>query len=167
MVTIEVQGDALSKKLLKFAVGLSPQKREKINRKLAIDLSGIVLRNFAEERGEGRRWRRLKPATLRRKRKLGYEKILQNTGALRASFVPDSDANFARVAGKSYVPIPNKKTGKTPTRVRTDLALIHQFGDPKRNIPARPMLPSANEARRAAIRVYDVEIERAQNEAKL
>lgn len=157
--TIEVKDFKLSARLSKFALALSPPQREIVNRQLGIQLLGITLRNFDRERGEGRPWARLKPATKIAKAKKGYSRILQNTGALRQSFLSDASPDQARVYGKSIV----GKGDKRPP----DLAKIHQFGAPARKIPARPMLPSEKEATVATTKVYNYALTIARQKANI
>jgi phage gpG-like protein len=80
---------------------------------------------------------------------LGRFPILQDTGQLRESFHDFYDADVAGVGARSYVD--KKRSGKR--RAPTDLAAIHELGSG--HVPARHMLPSRDQARDMAIRVYD------------
>lgn len=107
-------------------------------------MQGRVFRNFRDEVGEGRPWVPLKPETIRRKKLRGYSKILQNTGALRQSFLPFSDADEAGVGAIAIAGAPDKR--------RPDIAKFHQYGTS--TIPARPMLPSREEALGIGVKIY-------------
>jgi phage gpG-like protein len=74
--------------------------------------------------------------------------ILQDTGALRAAYVPLSDRDIAGV-------------GAASVKGHSDLAAAHQFGVAERNLPARPMLPTEETALDIMSRVYGLNIERA------
>ena len=76
--------------------------------------------------------------------------ILQDTGSLRASFLPFSDANEAGVGAMSYI----SRGRKAPA----DLAKIHEFGT--NTIPQRRMLPNRRQALDMGVRVYRVAVER-------
>ena len=144
MLSIEVRGlPEVERRLRKFASAMSPQQRTVSNQKAGIALYNDVIRTFkAQGATDGRpRWAPLKAGGryvgTGKKRKDGSRaprrfqtayQILQDTGALRASFVPLSDATLAGV-------------GAASVKGHADLAPIHQQGDPKRNLPPRPMLP--------------------------
>ena len=79
---------------------------------------------------------------------------LRDTGALRQSFVPLSDEKLAGVGAVSfYSPIDQEDHG--------DLAAVHQFGAPAKNLPARPMLPTEDRAMSVMTQVYAMDIQRA------
>lgn len=84
---------------------------------------------------------------------LGRFPILQDTGSLRASFLPFHDANEAGVGAVQYVNF--RGGGKRPP---ADLARIHEEGGG--HVPARPMLPSKPQALDMALRVYRHERDR-------
>lgn len=120
------------------------------NRKVSIDLYGLVMRNFDEEGGLRGGWTPLKPGTVKAKSREGYAMILQNTGALKNSFEPFSDKEEAGVGARLY-------TGDGPT----DLAAVHEYGSEAQNIPARPMLPTPEQALAAGINVYNILVREA------
>ena len=76
-----------------------------------------VIKHFDDEKSPKGRWRELKKA-----RKRGGSKILQDTGTLRAS-----------VRSKS-------KRGQCKIFTNLSYAGVHQFGSRKKNIPARSYL---------------------------
>ena len=80
----------------------------------------------------GMPWPALKPATERARNKSGHVPItiLQRSGALVRSILADWSPTEA-VAGTNLV-----------------YAATHQFGDPERNIPARPFLGASGEDNR-------------------
>jgi len=83
-----------------------------------------------EQEPDGTAWTVLKPKTLKRKarKKSSINKILQDTGDLRSSIAYQVDDVSVSIG--------------TNIRVKNGFSLgaIHQFGAPKRNIPARPFL---------------------------
>lgn len=99
--------------------------------KLAILGYQDVQMHFRREEGPGGKWAPLKPATIKARRKgrgVGSAKILQDTGILRLSVMPETgqrvvspNAVLLRVGGLASV-----------------YAGTHQYGDRSRHIPARP-----------------------------
>jgi phage gpG-like protein len=85
--------------------------------------------------------------------------ILQDTGALRQSFLPFATADIAGVGAVQYV---NFRGGKAPT----DLAAVHEFGNKARNIPRRKMLPNKVQATEMALKVYQLHVKRMIGERK-
>jgi phage gpG-like protein len=75
-------------------------------------------------------------------------RILQDTGALRQSFIPLHDENSTGV-------------GAASGSEHADIAERHQFGDPSGNLPARPMLPEPDAAVRIVSKIYGLVIEEA------
>jgi phage gpG-like protein len=164
MLQITVRGeDEVQRRLVKFASAMAPRQREINNKAAAIQLYGDVIRTFkAQGATEGRpRWADLKAGGrytgTGRKRKDGSRgprrfqtayQILQDTGALRQSFIPLHDQTLAGV-------------GAASVKGHADLAPIHEFGSAKRNIPARPMLPSRERAMSVMTQIYQLGIERA------
>lgn len=116
------------------------------NRALAAQLYAETLRNFDNEANGGVPWAPLAESTIRSKAKKGYSRKLQNTGALRASFLPFSTRELAGV-------------GALSTREHADISIVHEFGTDR--IPARPMLPSESRAEQVALRVYQFYIDKA------
>lgn len=177
--SVEVTSKALQ--LLARQIGnLTPA-----NRQLSVQLEGEVLRNFASEGAEfNAPWAPLKLSTiLARLRKspkskgkkakakelfkaggtskavyaasgAGLFKILQSSGALRQSFAGFFDETEAGVGAQSNA-------------AHADLAIVHEHGDPSRNLPARPMLPPADLALSWAIAVYQSHIDLARQAAQL
>jgi phage gpG-like protein len=170
---IESRVEVTSRALQRLALVLRDRRR--INRQVAAQLNGWVFRNFKDE-GKLRLpggWEPLSPATLlARLRKspasagkkakaagliksgvsesavyaqsgAGLVKILQDTGALRNSFAPFSDNDIAGIGAQSNAEHAN-------------LAIVHEYGNPSRNIPARPMLPTPAIALDIAMSVYRI-----------
>jgi len=78
--------------------------------------------HFKNEEGPEGKWAPLRPSTLAFKKRHGYKGILKNEGNLRNSFMYSSTAVDAYVGSNlSYLK-------------------QHQFGEPKKNLPARPPL---------------------------
>lgn len=167
MIEVTVYGAEESRRrLAKFARAMSPQSRAIANEQAGIELHSDVIRTFeAEGATFGRpRWEDLKaegryPRTnskdktatnakgKKRKFQTAYQ-ILQDTHALRGSFIPLSDDDLAGVGAQS-------------TREHADIAEAHQFGVPSRNLPARPMLPTEDCALEVVTKVYGLMIEEA------
>lgn len=177
--SIEVTSAALQK----LAAGIADTN--KANQQLSVKLEGEVLANFASEGSEfGAAWVPLKLSTIlarlrgspkskgaKAKAKevfksggtskqafaasgAGLIQILQDTGALRQSFAGFFDATQAGVGAQSNA-------------AHADLSKVHEFGDPSRNIPARPMLPPPQLALDWAIEVYENHISQARQSANL
>lgn len=122
------------------------RETSKPNRMVAIELYGFVMKNFQTEGGmtEAGAWEPLEDSTVEWKERHGYRMILQNTGALRASFNPFSDAKVAGVGAAQIL----GEEGRDP-----DMAAVHEFG--LGNVPARPMLPTQEQANAMGMRVYN------------
>lgn len=90
-------------------------------KRIGVKLLNAISDNFQTESHEGDKWERLSPTTVVRRR-LGSDRILQDTGRLRGSFVQEATSNEVRVGS----PI--------------EYAPIHEDG--KGNVPERKMLPS-------------------------
>ena len=91
---------------------------------ISLFLENVVRESFAKETSPtGVRWEQLKPTTLDKRKKDGFDgKILQRTTNLLNSILPDSGKDFAAV-GTNVI-----------------YAASHQFGRKNKNIPARPFL---------------------------
>jgi phage gpG-like protein len=164
VIQITVIGSEESRRRLrKFTLAMSPQTREQSNREAGIAMHSDVVRTFiAQGATDGRpKWEPLKaggryvgtgkklPGGGRAPRRFQtVYQILQDTGALRAAYVPLSDRDVAGV-------------GAASVKGHSDLALAHQYGVPERNLPARPMLPTEEVALDIVSRVYGLAIERA------
>lgn len=74
--------------------------------------------------------------------------ILQDTGALRQSYIPLSDSDYAGVGADSNA-------------AHAEIAELHEFGDPYNNLPARPMLPTNESAVSAVYQIYQIAAEAA------
>jgi phage gpG-like protein len=177
--SIEVTSAALQK----LAAGIADTN--KANQQLSVKLEGEVLANFASEGSEfGNPWQPLALSTilerLRRSPKskgaiakakgifkaggtskqaysasgAGLIKILQDTGGLRQSFAGFFDATQAGVGAQSNA-------------AHADLSIVHEHGDPSRNLPARPMLPPPGLALDWAVAVYENHIAQARLAANL
>lgn len=177
--SIEVTSAALQK----LAAGIADTN--KANQQLSVKLEGEVLANFASEGGEFQNpWVPLKLSTILARLRLspkskgakakakavfksggtskqafaasgaGLIKILQSTGALRQSFAGFYTATEAGVGARSNA-------------AHADLSQVHEFGDPSRNIPARPMLPPPGMALEWAVEVYENHIAQARQRANL
>jgi len=155
VIRVEVRDAQLQRRLTDLARYIAD--RNTPNKKASIDLYGFVARNFQQEGALVGGWAPLAPSTVEDKAKHGYSLILQNTGQLRQSFVPFSDKEQAGVGAQ-------RLSGLSDGRP-ADLAAIHQEGAGR--IPARPMLPSREQALEIGIRVYDLHIEQARRKANV
>lgn len=154
------------------------------NKQLAVKLEGEVLRNFASEGAEfGLPWAPLKPATIlarlnkgkqtarvkaakglintgqsiKQARKAlggGIVQTLQDTSAMKQTFAGFSTEDEAGVGARSNT-------------AHADLTLVHQYGSPTRNIPARPMLPPVELALGWAVQIYQRHVDNAREKANL
>ena len=92
-----------------------------LHARYAIIASQWIDRNFQQEGGLAGGWRSLKPNTLASRRK-GSGRILQNTGLLRASFLPAWDDKRAVVGSAQKVSLWHEKGTKgspeTPYPIR-------------------------------------------------
>jgi phage gpG-like protein len=157
MIGVKINSENVERKLRLMARQL--EQTETPNRAAAIELYQFVMKNFQTEGGmtEAGAWEPLADSTVAWKERRGYQMVLQNTGALRASFEPFSDATMAGVGARQLT---GTIDGRDP-----DIAEVHEFG--LGNVPARPMLPSYDQALAIGMRVYDYFVEQAQRRAGL
>ena len=157
MIEVTVYGTEIARKKLSAMAGvMAPDRRELNNRKVGIQLHSDVMRTFqADGATFGRvKWEPLKaggryPASTVRPRKFTtIYQLLRDTGALRQSYIPLSDETLAGVGAASL-------------KEHADLAVVHQFGNLAKNLPARPMLPTEERAMSVMTQVYGMDIERA------
>lgn len=130
-------GAAIAKRFKKKA----DEAREAIlisNKKASIALYQWVLRNFQGEGELAGGWEPLAESTIAYKQAHGYSKILQNTGALRASFLPYSDDKIAAVGSPLHY------------------SLYHEEGSA--SLPQRRMLPDEEATQEIALRIYGREM---------
>lgn len=155
MIVVTVQsGDALQR-LRNMAKVMKPEQRELANRQAGVQLHGDVIRTFAAQgQTQGRpRWLPLKFGGRWKGKGKGRRfqtvyQLLQDTGALRNAYIPLHDDSQAGVGAQSL-------------KAHADLAVVHQFGLPAKNIPARPMLPTAEHALGVVTRIYGLSIQKA------
>jgi len=161
MLTIEVQLDSTLARLRRMASAVGPEQRELINEKIGIQLHGEVMRTFDEEGAtEGRpKWidllyhgrQRYVMGADGKRRKGVFQtdyKILQDTGALRASYFQLYSKDAAGV-------------GAISGAKHADLAPLHEFGNPATHLPARPMLPTPEYVLGVATTLYGMAIKQA------
>jgi len=106
------------------------------NRQASIAMYGWLIRNYDREGALIGGWAPLHPKTVAEKKELGKERMLVRSGALRQSYVPFYTKENAGVGSELIYSKP------------------HQEGNPARNLPARPMLPSREVVLDIGIRVY-------------
>lgn len=159
-VEVKVEDSEVTRRLRKVATAMSPRARADYNMKAAIAMYGYVIRVFdAQGAHDGRPgWQPLKAGGrtkvtqhadgTRSRRFQSDHKILQDTGALKESYWQLHDENYAGVGALSM-------------RKHADLAAVHQFGNPAKNLPARPMLPEPDVALRIVSQVYGFALQEA------
>lgn len=153
-VSIKVSVDGKSevqRRLRKYANGIEPGQREVIHQAVGVELHSFVMNVFDKEgaHGKGKAWAPLKlGGRYVNGRFTTVYQLLQDTGALRQSYTPLFSPNEMGV-------------GAVSGAKHADLAPLHQFGNEKRNLPARPMLPDDTEALEIATRVYEYFISEA------
>lgn len=100
---------------------------DRIYAAIALILEGATKENFDNEAApDGTPWEPLKHP---RRRSTGQDKILQDTGLLKASLSAQGQYHIQRHDGRAF-----------EWGTNLDYAATHQFGDPDRNIPARPFV---------------------------
>lgn len=104
------------------------------NKQASAALYQFVLRNFQEEGGLVGGWEPLAPETIAYKNEHGYTKMLQNTGFMRASFLPYADDSMALVGSPLIY------------------AAAHDQGLGR--VPERRLLPNAEEAQEIVMPIY-------------
>lgn len=108
------------------------------NKKASIVLYQWVLRNFQGEGELAGGWAPLAEATIAYKEAHGYRMKLQNTGALRASFLPYSDDKIASVGSPLWY------------------SRTHEEGTGR--VPQRKILPTAEQAQPLVMPIYGREM---------
>lgn len=149
-VEFKITGDRQLKQVL-LNLRKPLDNSEKLNKKVAIQLYQYTMHVFdAEGAYDGRKaWPRLKAGGRYKggRFRTAY-KLLQDTGQLRQAYEPIYDKASAGV-------------GAVASKPHADLAPIHEYGSPDRNLPARPMLPSVEVVQSTVLSIYGLELERA------
>lgn len=111
----EAQLRAMDRRLERFARAM--RDPTPANREASIALYGWTIRNFnAEGRMQGG-WTPLHPRTVREKKRIGKEKMLVRTGALRANFTQFYSRDNAGVGNQlSYAKFHHEGTDRLPRR---------------------------------------------------
>jgi phage gpG-like protein len=117
------------------------------NRQASIAMYGWLIRNYDREGAAIGGWAPLSPKTIAEKKKIGKEKMLVRTGALRQSFLPFHSKENAGV-GSDIV-----------------YSERHEKGDPSSNLPARPMLPPREVVLDIGLKVYSLYVAREAKKA--
>ena len=133
--------DAGFRKLEKLNGGANGAWRSTL-KKMAKRYEGFTKRWFATEGGGS--WPDLKETTKKRRRKgrgRGGPKVLVDTGVLRRSLIIGDTGNYLRYGRFSVeYGFANKRHPEARGLTIRKLAVIHQEGSSKRNLPARPIL---------------------------
>lgn len=134
---------AMERKLERFARAIA--RPTEANREASVALYGFVARNFQREGSLVGGWAPLAPATVRQKARIGKERMLVRSGALKGSFVPfHSDVQ----AG-----------------VGSELEYSKYQHDGTATIPPRQLLPNREQTLDIGLRVYGQFVERKVAEA--
>lgn len=137
MITATISGRSIqeiTQRLDRFQAAMEDTTQP--NRQASIAMYGWLIRNYDREGAAIGGWEPLSPRTIAEKKKLGKEKMLVRSGAMRQSFVPFYTKDNAGVGSElSY-------------------SKAHEDGNPSRNLPARPMLPPREVVLDIGIRVY-------------
>lgn len=103
-MSIEIKGiEKITEKLQTLEKVLSPRGMESSLNTIGDKIRGSIEESFEEERSPfGQPWAPLKIATLREKKKLGYEgKKLRREGALADQWIVQTDANSVMVSNNA------------------------------------------------------------------
>jgi phage gpG-like protein len=115
-----------------------PELKEKANRAAGFVLMDDIAERFEGEGNPPTKWTPLQPITIKRRMKRangGAIRILNDSGALKGSFMVGGDDNFFK-ATQHKVTVGTKKVYAAP----------HQWGWKAKNIPARPMIVAPNDS---------------------
>lgn len=151
-VDVQVDASKVLEELRRVGVALTPIAALK-----AISLEQLqwIDKNFRAQ-GLEKRWKPLRPATLKRRRKgpgSGSGQILQDTGRLKGSFVLGGPDGVHRVT-----PL------EAEVGTNVEYADYHEQERSKpRHIPQRKMLPSVSLAEQLAINLLEARLDRALN----
>lgn len=137
------QIEAMERKLERFARAIA--RPREANREASIALYGFVARNFQREGALVGGWAPLAPATAREKAKIGKERMLVRSGALKGSFVPFYSDVQAGVGSE------------------LEYSLYHHEGTD--TIPARQLLPDRRQVLNIGLKVYGQYVARKVAEA--
>jgi len=141
---IHIEGlNEIERKMKRLGADFSKRKYlDKIGIML-LGWSGELFDKEGKARGRLLRWRKLKPSTIKRRRK-GSSRILQDTGRLRQSFV------YKVHHSNEWV-----EMGSADKR-----SPWHHFGI-KPHLPARPLVPTAMNGREMAQEILEAYVKRA------
>lgn len=114
-----------------------PELKEKANRAAGFVIMDDIAQRFEDE-GNPEKWVPLQPITIKHRMKRsngGVIKILNDTGALKNSFMQHDQDNFFK-ADQHKVTVGTMKVYAAP----------HQWGWKAKNIPKRPMIVPPNDS---------------------
>lgn len=132
-------------------------ERFKANVEAATKKNGVLLKTTIiqafEQQGPG--WQAHSPAYAKRKKRMGKEQILITTGQLMGSIsthYPAFNEGFVGV---------KKGTASKGGQDIVNIAAVHEFGSPKRKIPARPFIaPAGEKCRDQVVKNYEDAVEK-------
>lgn len=150
-IDIKTDGEAGTKRLQQKFTALAGNVKNLrgLMGRIGVDLLNEVSENFKNEGNEGDHWTPLTAATIARRRNKAKEtiRILQNTGDLRRSFVPDADDSTVRVGSPVIY------------------SIFHEEGTDR--IPQRKMLPTQKRGLEIALDVTERYVDEKIREAAL
>lgn len=146
MTTITIDARQFRSRMQKLGILVESSEITKV---AGLDVLAFVADNFQTEgrAGGGAGWKPLAPSTIARRRKGGRvgvgDRILQDTGHLKQSFIPGQSENIFRQFGGKGIDV--------GTTVR--YAPTHEFGSGR--VPQRKMLPMRGQAQDIAAKSID------------
>jgi phage gpG-like protein len=135
--------EAFERKLRKFEGRL--RDRTPANRQVSVQMYAWTIRNFDREGALLGGWSPLAPKTVREKSRIGKQKMLVRTGALRNSLVPFYSNDNAGIGSE------------------LEYSEYHQKGTD--DLPKREMLPTREVVQEIGLKVYNAYVARATREA--
>ena len=145
MTTVVVDARQFRARMQKLGILVQSSEIAKV---AGLDILAFVADNFQTEgRAGGAPWKPLSPVTIGRRRKgrggLISDRILQDTGRLKQSFIPGAPENVFRQFGGKGVDVGTTLFYAPP----------HEFGTSR--IPQRKMLPTREKAQQIAAKAID------------
>lgn len=153
MINFSVNGEKNARNKFKKLIDKLKNKTAMYKR-IGVELLNEISDTFDKETHEGKQWKPLSKYTIERRRQgrsVGRPIILQDTGTLRRSFVPNKAIRA--------------DNNKVVVGTNIEYAPQHEFGEGR--IPQRKILPSYRRGLKIAIKVTDKYINEKIKEAEL
>lgn len=178
---VRITNAAALARLQRLARVFSPESRTNLNMKAGMKLHALVIETFEREGAtQGRpMWQDLKLGG-RYERRMGKDGVRRRTGRfLDKRLTRDAAGNYVRGSSLNTVYMILQDTGDMRKsfnwlfdadyagvgtisgQKHADIAARHEYGDPARNLPARPMLPTPEVAVSTVYSVYQIAVEAA------